>query len=360
MDARQQLLQQWVNAQVSEHQLGEPQGQLETVSGDASFRRYFRQHTASDSLICVDAPPEKEDSHPFVEIARSWYAQGVPVPQVLAVDFSQGFMLLSDLGNDLLLPALNETTADRLYEQAIDGLIQIQQTHTDHYALPPYDAELLDREMALFPDWYLTKHLGMELSASDRRILDETFELLRDTALGQPQVPVHRDYHSRNLMLVDQQGQSQLGVIDFQDAVMGPFTYDLVSLLKDCYIQWPSEKVEQWAQLYFQKAHDAGIAGGQSPEQLMLWFDWMGLQRHIKVAGIFARLNYRDGKAGYLNDIPLTMTYIEQVAGKYQGLSVFHQWLVEKVLPRQAAYQAAHESAAQNKQDKTQQAKVED
>lgn len=339
MDARQQLLQDWVVTSLPELNLGHPKGELETVSGDASFRRYFRQFTDSTSYICVDAPPEKEDSHPFVQIARSWYQQGVHVPQVLKVDFEQGFMLLSDLGNDLLWPALNTDSADALYELAMDSLLDIQQTHIDDYALPAYDAELLDREMALFPEWYLSKHLGMTLTAADQRLLTETFELLRNTAMGQPQVPVHRDYHSRNIMLVDKSGSTELGIIDFQDAVMGPFTYDLVSLLRDCYIEWPVESVEQWAHTFFQKAHDRGIAGGQSPQQLMLWFDWMGLQRHIKVAGIFARLNHRDGKAAYLNDIPLTMKYIEQVAAKYDGLSAFHQWLVEKVLPLQAQYE---------------------
>lgn len=272
MDARQQLLQDWVKTRLPELNLGQPQGELETVSGDASFRRYFRQYTDQTSYICVDAPPEKEDSHPFVQIARSWFDQGVHVPQVLDVDFEQGLMLLSDLGNELLWPALNNESVDELYGLAMDSLIDIQQTHTDDYPLPPYDAELLDREMALFPDWYLTQHLGLELSEAEQRLLTETFELLRNTAMGQPQVPVHRDYHSRNLMLVDKSGaielgSTELGIIDFQDAVMGPFTYDLVSLLRDCYIQWPAEKVERWALQYFEKAHDAGIAGGQSPER---------------------------------------------------------------------------------------------
>lgn len=353
MDARQQLLQEWVNSSLPELNLGHPKGSLETVSGDASFRRYFRQFTDSASFICVDAPPEKEDSHPFVQIANSWYEQGVHVPKVIKVDFEQGLMLLSDLGNDLLLPALNDDTADELYGLAIESLVDIQKTHTNDHPLPAYDAELLDREMGLFPEWYLTKHLGMTLSPSDERILAETFELLRNTAMGQPQVPVHRDYHSRNLMLVDKNTDSgqqsvELGIIDFQDAVIGPFTYDVVSLLRDCYIEWPVEQVEQWAHQYFQKAHNAGIAGGQSPEQLMLWFDWMGLQRHIKVAGIFARLNHRDGKTAYLDDIPLTMRYIEQVTAKYDGLSTFYQWLSEKVLPLQAQYeQSARTKGAQ-------------
>ena len=343
MDLRQHRLHDWVTTRLSQLNLGEPTGPLQTVSGDASFRRYFRQHTASSQFICVDAPPEKEDSRPFVAIARNWFAQGVNVPQVLDVDFEQGFMLLSDFGDRLLLPELTADQADGLYDLAMDRLIDIQRTQpAADYPLPAYDAALLDREMALFPDWYLTRHLGLSLDAHEQRLLTETFELLRDTAMGQPQVPVHRDYHSRNLMLVDDDnGQRQLGIIDFQDAVTGAFTYDLVSLLRDCYIQWPDEQVTAWAQRYFEKAHAAGIAGGQSPEQLMLWFDWMGLQRHIKVAGIFARLHHRDGKSGYLNDIPLTLHYIESVAARYDGLSQFHQWLTDVVLPAQQAYEAA-------------------
>jgi len=327
MDDRQQSLQNWVNQTLTDMNLESPQGSLETVSGDASFRRYFRQPTKTGSYIAVDAPPDKENSQPFVEIAQAWHGEGVNVPKIIRADLDQGFMLLSDMGDQLIFPLLESGQADRIYPQAFDALIGIQQTSKP---LPPYDAELLDREMALFTDWFLDRHLNMSLSHSETQLLKETFELLRETALGQIQVPVHRDYHSRNIM---QLADGELGIIDFQDAVFGPITYDLASILRDAYIAWPEEQVEDWAKLYFEKARSAGLIGAISDEQLMLWFDWMGLQRHIKVVGIFARLNYRDGKSGYMDDIPRTFEYIRQVSGKYDALQGFHQWIEHTLVP---------------------------
>jgi len=331
MDDRQQSLQNWVQNTLVDQNLGNMKGSLVTVSGDASFRRYFRQATENATYIAVDAPPEKENSEPFVRIAKHWFEQGVNVPEVLAWDESQGFMLLSDMGDQLLLPLLTEDKASDLYHQAMDALVGIQQTSL---TLPEYDQALLDREMQLFPDWFLVEHLGMDLNGHDRQVLSETFELLRETALGQVQVPVHRDYHSRNLMLL---ADGSMGIIDFQDAVNGAITYDLVSLLRDAYIAWPKDQVETWALDYFEKAKAAGLVGGISPQQWLLWFDWMGLQRHIKVVGIFARLCYRDGKAGYMQDIPRTFRYIADVAREYDALTEFSQWIEQRLLPFMAA-----------------------
>ncbi len=304
MDVRQQLLQTWVEKTLTSQNLAAPLGSLSVVSGDASFRRYFRQAVDGGSYIAVDAPPEKEDSHSFVNIARAWFAQGIAVPQVLEADFEQGFMLLSDMAQSPNLIA--------------------------EKPLPNYDQVLLDREMALFRDWFLIEHLKLELTAQDERILRQTFELLRESALGQIQVPVHRDYHSRNIMMLD---DKSLGIIDFQDAVLGPITYDLVSLLRDCYVAWPAVNVEAWVREYYALARKAGLMGAISEMQFMLWFDWMGLQRHIKVAGIFSRLSIRDGKSAYLDDIPMTLNYIVQVSAQYDGLSEFHSWLQQRVLP---------------------------
>ncbi|EAT12809.1 phosphotransferase [Bermanella marisrubri] len=331
MDARLTALQAWVTETLHDLNLGEPQGSLETVSGDASFRRYFRQLLTSQrrTYIAVDAPPEKEDSEPFVRIANHWHKQGVKVPKVIKADLQQGFMLLEDFGDALLQPLLEESIeqASDLYSSCMDSLIEIQQTDLP---LPQYDAELLDREMRLFTEWYLPKHLEYKLSSQEQSMLDDTFAMLRETALGQIQAPVHRDYHSRNLMKLT---SGDIGIIDFQDAVHGPLTYDLVSLLRDAYIDWPQEQVQSWAQDYFAKARQAGLVGAISDGQLMLWFDWMGLQRHIKVVGIFARLAYRDGKTRYLDDIPRTLNYIRQVSAEYDALTEFHQWLENQLMP---------------------------
>lgn len=328
MDVRQQLLQTWVQQALTDLNLPKAQGSLTTVSGDASFRRYFRQAVIGGSFIAVDAPPDKEDNPVFVEIALAWYKQGIAVPKVIKADFEQGFMLLGDMGDQLLLPLLTEESADDLYEQAMDSLIHIANSQ---HVLPPYDQELLDREMALFRDWFLLEYLNFELTTNDERILRDTFELLRESALGQIQVPVHRDYHSRNIMVLE---DKSLGIIDFQDAVQGAITYDLVSLLRDCYISWPQEKVHAWVRSYFAKAKKAQIIGAISEQQFILWFDWMGLQRHIKVAGIFSRLAIRDGKQDYLNDIPLTLAYIVEVSAQYDALSEFNMWLQTRLLPK--------------------------
>ncbi len=315
---RETLLKNW-----SMQQLGLSQANWSMVSGDASFRRYFRLQDSKQSWICVDAPPEHENSEQFIKVASM--LNKVNAPKVLASDLEQGFMLLTDLGDRLYLPLLNDESADNLYKRAIDSLIEMQRIESADL-LPAYDEKLLNIEMELFRDWFLAEHLQLELSAEENFMLDQLFKWLTDSALEQPQVFVHRDYHSRNIMHIDDQPP---GIIDFQDAVHGSITYDLLSLLRDCYIEWPAHRVNDWVN-YFVEQSDWELDKAQFEQ----WFDWMGLQRHIKVAGIFARLNYRDGKSGYLKDLPLTLKYIVYQAKKYSQLNEFSQWMQQKVLPK--------------------------
>lgn len=345
MDQRQDVLAQWAVNQIEQLFQHSIPAQMVTVSGDASFRRYFRinynENGVQKHWIAVDAPPEHENSRQFVDIANVWSAAGVKVPTVFAFDEAQGFMLLEDFGDVLLHPELTADAADGLYKSAIDSLIELQQlAKTDN--IPEYDRELLDREMALFPDWLCEKHLGLVLSSDDKVMLTETFDRLANSALAQPQVIVHRDYHSRNLMVCQanppRHNEDFIGIIDFQDAVYGPLTYDLVSLLKDCYIQWPRAQVLAWLS-YFNE--NSGLMAKISEDQLIRDFDLMGMQRHLKAAGIFARLSIRDGKHGYLNDVPRTCEYIVQTARLYPEFAPFSAWLEAVFLPALNKKQAA-------------------
>lgn len=321
MDVRQQDIIQWI-----ENDLGYKNYSLKPASADASFRRYFRLEDKSngDSKIIMDAPPDKEDSHPFIRIASSLGDIGLNVPKVYAQNFEQGFFLLSDLGSIDYLTEVNESNADQLYMDAMQALLVLQSQ--SNLSLPAYDAVLLNQEMNLFIDWFLVKHKQLELSQPETEMLKKAFAFLVESALAQPQVSVHRDYHSRNLMVTSAQNP---GVLDFQDAVIGPITYDLVSLLRDCYVTWPAEKVAQWLKHYHELAIDKGLLQQTSHQQLEVWFDLMGLQRHLKAIGIFSRLNYRDGKAGYLNDIPRTLSYVTMVSEKYPELQEFNRFASE-------------------------------
>ncbi|MCA1805819.1 MAG: phosphotransferase, partial [Xanthomonadaceae bacterium] len=305
---------------------------LEPASSDASFRRYFRIQRAGRSYIAMDAPPEREDCRPFIQVTRLLFDLGLNVPQLLELDPAQGFLLLGDLGDRLYLQALNEQTVERLYGDALAALAVMQACGPNDGRLPPYDRELLLREMALFPEWLLQTHLDLALDQERERLLEKTFALLADNALQQPQVFVHRDYHSRNLMVT---AVNNPGILDYQDAVVGPVTYDLVSLLRDCYIQWPRARVEDWALGYRELAQQSGILREDVGEARFLrWFDRMGVQRHLKAAGIFARLNHRDGKPGYLADIPRTLGYIVEVAEHDTELGFLGELIRERVLPR--------------------------
>lgn len=308
---------------------------LEMVAGDASFRRYYRLNwnngRQDTSYIVMDAPPPEEDCAPFVRIARHWFRQGVRVPEIIAQDIEQGFLLLEDFGDNQLLSNLSDSRVltDRLYRNAMDSLIRIQQTHD--LELPPYDHALLMREMDLFREWFCLQWLELDLSTQELSLLDHTFEYLCHSALQQTQVPVHRDYHSRNLMLT---ADEQIGIIDFQDAVQGPITYDLVSLLKDCYLHWPAADVSEWRNAYLSKLQAAQLLPADySTEKFRQEFDLMGAQRHIKVLGIFSRLWLRDGKPGYLNDIPRTLQHLLEATAEYQNLAQFHQWLLDRIVP---------------------------
>ncbi len=293
---------------------------LDTASSDASFRRYFRVTTDKQSWILMDAPPAQEDTKPFIKVASFLYQHGVHVPEIIAQDEQLGFLLLSDFGNQPYLELLNNQSVESLYQSAIDSLITIQTIASDAINLPPYDQALLQQEMDLFPRWFLEQHLSVEPPS----FLQSTFDLLIDNALEQPQVIVHRDYHSRNLMHTV---QNSPGIIDFQDAVIGPISYDLVSLLRDCYISWPEQTLADCIDYYLTQAQQKGLLVGISTEQFTRWFDLMGLQRHIKVLGIFCRLNYRDNKPNYINDLPLTLHYVKQISAKYPEFSELHRFL---------------------------------
>jgi hypothetical protein len=324
------MLENWLATQV-----GLTGFSIEAASGDASFRHYFRVTLADGSTrIAMDAPPEKEDCRPFIRVAEKLERLGLNVPTVYARDLEQGFLLLKDLGSTHYLDALNTQSAERLYGDALGALVVIQACASED-GLPAYDEALLRQEMALFPDWLLTRQLGLELSGNEVSMLEGVFELLVANALEQPQVCVHRDYHSRNLLVTPSPSP---GIIDFQDAVYGPVTYDLVSLLRDCYISWPMAQVEAWALGYFHLAKQSGVLRDQDEAHFLRWFDLMGVQRQLKASGIFARLNRRDGKPGYLKDIPRTLGYILDVAGKYPQLSGLAQLLGERVMPRLAGY----------------------
>ena len=288
---------------------------LRPASADASFRRYFRVDTPEgQSLIVMDAPPPQEDVRPFVKVAELFSATGVSVPAVLAKDTERGFLLLSDLGSTTYLQQLNPDTAHKLYIDAIDALILLQ-VQSRAGVLPVYDRELLHRELMLFPDWYITRHLKATLSDAQSADLNRVFDVLLANNLAQAPVYVHRDYHSRNLMVMN---KGNPGILDFQDAVYGPITYDLVSLLRDAYIQWDEELVLDWVIRYWERARRAGPPVSHDVDAFYRDFEFMGLQRHLKVLGIFARLYHRDGKDGYLNDMPMVMDYTRKTAYRYK------------------------------------------
>ncbi len=310
-DLRLTLLTQWLTT-LSSHSLDV--SSLRPASADASFRRYFRiDKTDGGSAIVMDAPPPQEDVQPFIQVAGLFAETGVTVPAILAQDVAQGFLLLTDLGGTTYLNQLNADTAHKLYIDAIDSLVLLQ-TQSRPDLLPEYDRALLQRELMLFPDWYLKKHLGATLSEAQTTELNKVFDTLLANNLAQPQAYVHRDYHSRNLMVLD---KGNPGILDFQDAVYGPITYDLVSLLRDAYVQWDEELVLDWAIRYWERARRAGLPVNPDIDAFYRDFEFMGLQRHLKVLGIFARLYHRDGKDAYLKDMPLVMEYVRKTAHRY-------------------------------------------
>ena len=300
---------------------------LRPASADASFRRYFRVDTPDQgSLIVMDAPPPQEDTRPFIHVAEVFGKTGISVPAILAQDVEHGFLLLSDLGSTTYLNQLNHDTAHKLYIDAIDALILLQ-TQSKPNVLPEYDRATLLRELQLFPEWYVGKHLNVVLNDEQHKTLNKVFDTLLANNLAQAQVYVHRDYHSRNLMVLP---SGNPGVIDFQDALYGPITYDLVSLLRDAYIQWDEEMVLDWVIRYWERAKRAGLPVAPDIDTFYRDFEFMGLQRHLKILGIFARLYHRDGKDAYLKDIPLVMEYTLKAARRYTALAPLVR-LIEKL-----------------------------
>ncbi len=311
-DTRLEQLRGWLGAC-----LGASAFDLEPASADASFRRYFRVRVdGARSLIAMDAPPEREDCRPFVHVAALLRAAGVNAPEVIAQDLARGFLLLTDLGDTTYLAVLNEANADRLFADAIEALIKWQLASREG-ELPPYDEALLRRECDLFPEWYVGRHLARALSGAQREALSDAVTLVITRSLAQPAVFVHRDYMPRNLMVSD----PNPGVIDFQDAVHGPITYDLASLMRDAFVSWDEARVIDWTARYWERAKRRGLPVDPDFGAFYRDFEWMGLQRHLKVLGIFARIHYRDGKGGYLEDTPRFLAYARAVAGRYQELA---------------------------------------
>ncbi len=310
---RQQQLETWLNQQFPHTSFD-----LAPASADASFRRYFRATFAERTLIVMDAPPQQEDCRPFIHVAQLFGAAGVHVPQVLAQDLDQGFLLLTDLGNTTYLQAITASNAQNLYGAATDALVAIQLASREN-ELPPYDETLLMREMRLFPEWYITRHLQFTLNEKQGATLENIFRRILHNNLAQPRVYVHRDYHSRNLMVMEAP-QLSPGILDFQDAVYGPITYDLASLFKDAYIRWEEAEILDWLIAYWEKARQAGLPVHADFADFYRDYEWMGVQRHLKVLGIFARLHHRDGKEGYLKDLPLVMDYLRKACERYVDL----------------------------------------
>lgn len=334
MAATQNSLEQWIGRQLQSHRDIASMGplQLSPLAGDAGFRQYYRVNT-SPPLLAVSAPKgtgQSESASYFAKLSATLRKQGAPTPQVIACDAEQNFLLIEDFGGQSFLDVLNPDSANLLYSEALMVLLRLQQIPQHVVNLPSYDATLLQREMALFGDWFVEQLLGHAVTDDERQLFMQTFDFLTQQALSQPQVLVHRDYHSRNIMY--REGEAP-GVIDFQDAVWGPITYDLVSLLKDCYIAWPPEDVKRWLMAYGNLAMELGVLPETSEDQWQQWFDTMGMQRHIKVLGIFARLFLRDKKPQYLNDLPLVWHYTLTAAEAYSETQAFAQWCQQTLLP---------------------------
>ncbi len=325
-DSRLALLTRWLS-----DDLGFAGSAITPASADASFRRYFRVTRGADTYIVMDAPPGKEDLAPFLQVARILAEVGLNVPTVLARDTARGFLLLSDLGNRTYLEELRGGAEQQLYADALGALRKLQTADADlANELPRYGRELLMREMQLMPEWFFKRHLGLALDLPQQAMLDALLETLIEAALEQPGSIVHRDYHSRNLLVTPDHNP---GVLDFQDAVWGPVTYDLVSLLKDCYIAWPPARVRGWVLSYRRDLEQAGFALTGDEADFLRWFDLVGLQRHIKVLGIFSRLFYRDGKPQYLQDLPRVLRYVKDTAAQYAETAEFGEFIRDSVEP---------------------------
>ncbi|WP_370260916.1 aminoglycoside phosphotransferase family protein [Limnobacter sp.] len=317
--SRQELLTQWLTS-LGQFQLNT--STLAPASSDASFRRYFRlEGEAGQTFVVMDAPPDKEDVRPFVQVAGLLAQGGSRAPRVLAEQVDQGFLLLEDFGNTTMLQALKQhpDQVEAFYRSACDDLVHMQ-ANTATQGLPLYSAEKLRMEMDLFDAWYVERHFGNALTSQEQQWLENIKHMLVQSACAEAQVFVHRDYHSRNLMFLGFEGdRARHGILDFQDAVLGPISYDLVSILRDAYVEWPEDQTLDWAIRYWESARKAGLAVPSDASEFYRQVDFMGMQRHLKILGIFARLNHRDGKSQYLNDLPLVLAYVRMVAHRYMA-----------------------------------------
>ena len=311
-----------------------PTPALEIIAGDASNRRYFRLQTPQGSYVVVDAPPSTEKNTEFSHIQQLLQGAQIRVPAMLALDLERGYMLLEDLGDQVLLPELGETSVDGYYGTCFQLLAGFRTIQAESDILPRYDRALLTEELSRFPQWFVSALLAYQCDDTELAVVERLASLLIDNALAQPQGFVHRDFHSRNLMLV---GQGELAVIDFQDAVYGPVTYDLASLLKDCYIRWPRAQVCRWALVYRDELVSIQVIAPMADQDFLRWFDLMGLQRHIKVLGTFARLYLRDHKASYLDDLPMVVHYVQETLSLYAesqpAVAEFKDWFEDKLMP---------------------------
>ncbi|ARB92313.1 aminoglycoside phosphotransferase family protein [Legionella longbeachae] len=324
MHARENALKEWLI-----YTLKHQDFQLVPLAGDASFRRYFRLHHDGLTYVVMDAPPDKEDLEPFIHIAQTLKKTGILTPEILAIDLEQGFLLLSDLGDELLLNDLRLETANKYYHQAMETLIKIQSCSIYDSSLLPFDKPHMLKEMNLCIEWFFKSYLALELNQEELTLIQKTMDWIATEVTQQPLTFIHRDYHSRNLMLIKEHTEIKLGVIDFQDAMCGPLTYDLVSLLKDCYISWPRKQILEWVRYFY--THQSAAANHYSLSEFTRAFDLCGLQRHLKVLGIFCRLYLRDNKPGYLKDLPLTLKYVLECTEIYEELHPFFHFLQMRV-----------------------------
>lgn len=322
---RQKALENWLT-----NTCHLPAFDLEHLQGDASFRRYFRVSTKDTTFVAMDAPPPQENCHPFVAIAHALRELQLNVPEIFFADLEQGFLLLTDLGDQTYLKVLTNDNVDDLYGQALNALAVLQgcQTVASH-VIPHFDARWMEQEWAWHKEWFLEKLLGVTLSDQETTSLDQCMQQLIKELCSQPYVFMHRDYHSANLMLTKQ----GIAILDFQDAFIGPVTYDLASLLRDCYIAWPETKVKHWALSYYQQLIDLGVLTGVSAETFLLWFDWMSIERHLKALFTFARKAVRDATPSYLEHVPRTLHYLETVSANYAELSPLHDYLIRIAQP---------------------------
>ncbi len=333
---REQLIQTWLQATLQSDQF-----EISFLAGDASFRRYARINLQNKTYMFMDAPPEKEDCTPFVTIDEFFDQHGVRVPHIIAKDLENGFLLLEDFGDVVLSTLLNDATVDQYYAQSFKQLIELQKIN-GHELLPVYSYEKLMTEMRLLTDWMLPS-LKIQPTEQQLETIEQAFDFLAIEALSQPQVIVHRDFHSRNLMKID--NEQELGVIDFQDAVIGADTYDLISITRDAYVQWNAARVHEWFNVFYELLPDAAKVD-RSFEQFKRDADLMAIQRHLKILGIFVRLYERDGKSGYLKDLPRVMWYLLEESQGYDELNDFMHFIRETVMPKFILKYGEYEVAA--------------